>query len=329
MYCEQTSCINTKEVKNRNVVKGVLFGVAVGDALGVPVEFKERNEIALHPVTGMQGYGTHNQPPGTWSDDSSLTFCLAEMLCKKFDLQDLANRFINWREYAYWTAHNQVFDIGIATSAAIHNLSRGTTPVLAGGNTEDSNGNGSLMRILPLVFYLKNKRVHERFKYISDVSSLTHRHIRSVIACFIYCEYALQILEGVGTMEAYTNMQKIVHQFLQEEPICSEYEINKFHHLLENPIHQFQEEEIYSTGYVLHTLEAAFWCILNTGNYKDAVLKAVNLGKDTDTTGAVTGGLAGILYGCETIPVDWINVLARKEDIADLSERLSKMMYGK
>lgn len=326
-----------KEVKSRNFVKDALFGVAVGDALGVPVEFQTRETIALHPVTDMRGYGTHHQPAGTWSDDSSLTFCLAEMLCNKYDLQDLANRFINWREHAYWTAHNRVFDIGIATSAAIQNLIREVTPVLAGGNDEGSNGNGSLMRILPLLFFIKDKPIHERFQYISDVSSLTHRHIRSVLACFIYCEYALLLLQGIDKMKAFQMMQQSVNRFLKEEPICSEYEINKFHRLLENPIndykiipiHQFPEKEVYSSGYVLHTVEAAFWCVLNTDNFKDAVLKAVNLGSDTDTTAAVTGGLAGLLYGWESIPPDWMNVLARKEDIADLSGRLYKKMYEK
>jgi ADP-ribosyl-[dinitrogen reductase] hydrolase len=324
-----------KEMQVRNFIKDALFGVAIGDALGVPVEFLTRETLNRFPVINMREFGSHHQPAGTWSDDSSLTFCLAEMLCKKFNLADLANRFINWREYAYWTAHNQVFDVGIATSAAIQNLIGGTVPTLAGGNNEGSNGNGSLMRILPLIFFIKDKTIQERFRYISDVSSLTHRHIRSVVACFIYCEYALLLLQGIEKMKAFRMMQQSVNQFLKEEPICSEYEINKFHRLLENPIndykiipiYQYEENEIYSSGYVLHTLEAAFWCILNTDNFKDAVLKAVNLGSDTDTTGAVTGGLAGILYGWETIPEDWIEVLAKKEDIADLSIRLYKKIY--
>ena len=132
-------------MRNRNFIKDALLGVAVGDAIGVPVEFKTRKWLLENPVTGMQGYGTHNQPPGTWSDDSSLTFCLAEMLCKKYDLENLANRFINWKNNSYWTAHEEVFDIGNGTSEAIDRLERGVAPAMAGGNGEDSNGNGSLI----------------------------------------------------------------------------------------------------------------------------------------------------------------------------------------
>lgn len=319
-------------MENRNRVKDVLLGGAVGDALGVPVEFIPRKGLINEPVTGMREMGTHRQPIGTWSDDSSLTFCLAEMLCKGYNLQDLANRFIDWKEYAYWTAHNQVFDIGIATSAAIYLLGKDVSPTLAGGTGEDSNGNGSLMRILPLLFHVKDMPVEERFRITQEVSSLTHGHIRSVIACFIYLEMALQILNGNDKWTAYKNMQQIVNVFLNSNPICSQSEIDKFHRLLCNPIgayeikpiYEFDEIEIYSTGYVLSTLEASFWCLLKTENYKDATLKAVNLGNDTDTIGAVTGGLAALLYGYESIPNEWMDVLVRKNDIEDLADRLNK-----
>lgn len=317
-------------MNNRNFGRDVLFGIAVGDAIGVPYEFKPRAALKESPATDMAGYGSHNQPPGTWSDDSSLTFCLAEMLCGKYDLRDLANRFINWKEYAYWTAHNEVFDIGIATSAAIHNLYKGTSPTLAGGNDEGSNGNGSLMRILPLIFHIKDMPIAKRFEYIKEVSSLTHRHIRAIVSCFIYTEYALQLLKGVDKFEAFSQMQKNANYFLYNEEI-TDHEINKFHRILENaigdfeivPVYKLEEDEVYSSGYVLNTLEAALWCVLTTNNYKDAVLKAVNLGSDTDTTAAVTGGLAALLYGYETIPIEWLIKLAKADDIRNLADRLS------
>jgi ADP-ribosyl-[dinitrogen reductase] hydrolase len=189
----------------KNQAKAVLFGVAIGDALGVPVEFKDRELLEKNPVTDMFGHGTHNQPPGTWSDDSSLTFCLAENLCQGYDLQDLANRFIKWREHSYWTPHGKVFDIGIATSKAIRYLSNGVSPIFGGGTDENSNGNGSLMRILPLAFYVKNLPVEARFDCIKQVSSLTHAHIRSLLACFIYLEMALEIMQGKEKMQAFEN----------------------------------------------------------------------------------------------------------------------------
>lgn len=189
---------------HRNYIKDALLGLAVGDALGVPVEFMTREEIRTNPVTTMQAFGTHNQPAGTWSDDSSLTFCLAEMLCKGYDLDELALYMIRWKESAFWTAHNHVFDIGIATSQAINLLKKGISPLLSGGNSEQSNGNGSLMRILPLLFYVKEKPIQERFKCVQEISSLTHRHIISAVACFIYLEYALKLLNGVDKLLALT-----------------------------------------------------------------------------------------------------------------------------
>ncbi len=321
-------------MQNRSFIKDVLLGVAIGDALGVPVEFIPRKGLTNEPVAGMRAMGTHRQPIGTWSDDSSLTFCLAEMLCKEYDLQNLANRFINWKEHAYWTAHDYVFDIGIATSAAIYSLGKGTEPTLAGGNDEGSNGNGSLMRILPLLFYIKDMPVAERFRITHEVSSLTHRHIRSVIACFIYLELASQLLKGNDKWVAYKNMVQTVNDFLLNNPICSQQEIDRFHRILYNPIgdyeikpiYEFERAEIYSSGYVLSTLEAALWCLFKTDSYKDAVLTAVNLGEDTDTVGAVTGGLAGLLYGSETISEEWLNVLVKRDEIEDLAQRLSNKL---
>ncbi len=209
----------------RDFIKDMLFGVSVGDAIGVPVEFRTRKNLQDDPVTGMRGYGSHHQPAGTWSDDSSLTFCLAEMLCGKYDPNDLARRFVNWEHHAYWTPHGSVFDEGIATSAAIDRLARGISPVLAGGNAEDSNGNGSLMRILPLLFYVRKLNIDKRFQVVKDISSLTHRHIRSVLACFIYLEIALELLSGREKMEAYQRACATVGTFLDETATCIEEDI--------------------------------------------------------------------------------------------------------
>ena len=316
---------------NRNLIKEALLGVAVGDALGVPVEFVSRGTRRDDPVTGMREKGTHNQPAGTWSDDTSLTLCLAEMLCKPYSLKTLAGYFINWKEYAFYTAGGYVFDIGIATSLAIQNMATGAEPKSAGGKEEFSNGNGSLMRILPLVFYIKDKPIAERFSITRDVSSLTHGHIRSVIACFIYLEYARLLISGRDKVAAYEEMRASVAEFLAKNEECPEDEVNKFHRILElkvgnfdvAPLRNANIDEIYSTGYVVDTLEASLWCLLQTSTYKDAGLRAVNLGDDTDTTGAVTGGLAGLLYGNAAVPEEWLQVLAKRAEIENLAERLN------
>lgn len=308
---------------NNNHFKAALFGVAIGDALGVPVEFSSRADLENNPVMGMLGYGTYEVPAGTWSDDSSLTFCLAEALTEGFDLKVIGKNFIRWYRKNYWTAQGIVFDIGIATKRAILRLEKGEQPELAGGSDESDNGNGSLMRILPLVFYAYNKPVHKRYELIQQISTITHGHVCSVIACFYYLEFAKQLIDGYDKLEIYKNLQKEIPTHLTQQSILLK-EIQRFERLFKTDIQQLDVEQIQSSGYVLHTLEASIWCLLTTTTYKEAVLRAVNLGGDTDTTAAVTGGLAGLLYGHEAIPEEWIEQIARKEDIEDLSERLAK-----
>ena len=316
---------------NTNLVTDALLGVAVGDALGVPAEFVSRELRDERPVVDMRAYGTHNQPAGTWSDDTSLTLCLADMLCGPFSLEALAGNFINWQEHGMFTARGHVFDVGIATSQAIHRLRTGTPPTLAGGADQYSNGNGSLMRILPLVFYTRHLRIEVRFRHTRDVSSLTHRHIRSVIACFIYLEYARLLLDGVEKHTALHQLQDSLPAFLLTCEGVTEEELNRFHRVLalrvghydpSPPLAQLPRSEIYSDGYVLHTLEASLWCLLNTATYAEATLTAVNMGSDTDTTAAVTGGLAGILYGANSIPPEWLALLAQRKYIEELAGKM-------
>lgn len=319
-----------------NIVKAGIMGVCIGDALGVPVEFRSREQLKRSPVTKMRALGTHHQPAGTWSDDGSLTLCLADSLCNGYDLENIALKFLQWYNAEIWTPHGRVFDIGIATSQAIYRIGRSVSPILCGGNSEFDNGNGSLMRMMPLLFYIKNLPIEKRFDIIKDVSSITHRHIRSIVACFIYLEFALEILKGKDKWDAYRTMQKTVREFLDHNPICSQNEMDKFHRILElkvgeydlAPLYTLQEEEISSGGYVLHSLEASLWCFLNSESYAEAVLKAVNLGEDTDTTGAITGGIAGIYYGYENIPEEWIAELVRKDDIEKLCEKLHQKLMN-
>ena len=306
-------------------IKSALFGVAVGDALGVPVEFNSRQTIVKNPVTDMVGYGTYNLPAGTWSDDSSLAFCLAEALTQDFDLNTIGQNFVKWYHHNFWTPRGNVFDIGIATRQAIARLAQGEQAELAGGFDETDNGNGSLMRILPLLFYIQDKPINERYEITKQVSSITHGHIRSVIACFYYLEFARQLFSGKDKFEIYTHLQTEITNHLTSLSINPK-EIALFDRLLKNDIHNLNADDIQSSGYVLHTLEASIWCLLTTDNYKEAVLKAVNLGSDTDTTGAVTGGLAGLLYGFDNIPTNWTKQIARKDDIENLAERLAEKL---
>ena len=302
--------------------KGLLFGIAIGDAMGVPVEFMSRKHLQANPVIGMRAYGTHHQPAGTWSDDTAMSMLLVEQLIEGYDVQKLANRFCHWYQYNQWTPHGEIFDMGVATRNAMDKLAKGV-PASESGECDDySNGNGSLMRILPLAIYLQNKPIDERFRIVKEVSSVTHAHIRSIIGCFFAVEFVINLLKEKDKCDAYAETQNIVRDYLHLINIKTS-EIELYNRILFDDISRIPQEDIYSSGYILHTLEASLWAFLTTDNFKDAVLKAVNLGDDADTIGSVTGGLAGLFYGFEQIPEEWVDTLVKKEDIENLVQRFS------
>lgn len=303
-------------------VSGALFGVCVGDALGLPVQFLSREEVRRDPVTGMRGHGTFGLPQGTWSDDSSLTFCLAESLCDGYDIDDIAARFVRWYRDGYWTPFGRAFDIGNSTSSAMRRLLRGEDPKSSGDTDEMSNGNGSLMRSIPLAFHTASLDIDTRFRIVHEVSAITHAHPRAIAACGIYIQIAVHLLGGANPSQAVDEAKKTVKSVYKKEPFKGE--LTHFSRILERDISHLSENDIRSGGYAVHSLEAALWCLLNEDSCASTILRAVNLGEDTDTTGAVAGGLAGLYYGYESIPNEWIDALARKKDILDLSRRFAE-----
>ncbi len=312
----------------KKVYDGII-GLAIGDALGVPVEFKSRQEIAENPVVSMREYGTHNQPIGTWSDDTSLTLALIDSIIEKnkIDYVDIMDRFSNWLMYNDYTARGEVFDVGNATSRAIMNYGRGIDPLECGGISEYENGNGSLMRILPIAYYLqkhKGNTMESKMKIVHNVSALTHRHPISLIACGIYVNIALRLLKMEESL--YVCVEQGINEafeFYDTEMPDDADNYNRLRNL--SSFSNLAEEEVKSSGYVVDTLEASIWCLLNTNSYKECVLKAVNLGNDTDTVGSVVGGLAGIYYGSDDIPEEWLDVLVRRQYIEELCEKLQKI----
>jgi len=314
------------ELKNK--ILGGILGLAVADAVGVPVEFNSRESLRKNPVTDMRGYGTYNQPPGTWSDDTSLTLCLLDSLINKnIDHTDIMQRFLSWIDKVEYTAHGEVFDVGIATRQALQRFRKGTAPLECGGTSERDNGNGSLMRILPLAFHLHifggNYTFGKVFDIIHNVSSLTHAHKRSQIACGIYLIVA-------DSLFVESDLKKAVNFNLEKAESCyqNESELKHFGRIFKADFAKLPEGKIKSTGYVVDTLEAALWCLLNTDNYKDCVLKSVNLGGDTDTVAAVAGGLAGMFYGVDAIPKEWLTQLARRDYIEKLCEVFYQSLHS-
>lgn len=269
-----------------NKIYDGIMGLVVGDALGVPVEFKKRD--TFH-VTDMIGYGTYNQPPGTWSDDSSMTLATLESIgqFKRIDPLGIMNNFYAWLYYAEFTPYGKVFDVGGGTRRAIARYASGKPLNDCGGRTRMDNGNGSLMRILPLAFIPCN------MKDINTISGLTHNHDIAKRACRLYLIVVEQILKsGKVPRWIYTDTDIWTGDFSRVREI---WKLNR--------------EEIRSSGYVVDTLEAALWCLYHSNTYRDCVLMAVNLGEDTDTVAAVAGGLAGLVYGVggeSGIPEEWI-----------------------
>lgn len=312
------------ELFQKQIQDGML-GLAIGDALGVPVEFRSRERLKQNPVTGMRAYGTHNQPAGTWSDDTTMALCTLESLAKGVDYNDIMNRFCRWVDEGYMTAHGKLFDIGRTTLHALHLYSTGAPALQCGGTDVRDNGNGSLMRILPAVFYLRREygaacmEKPESFALIHNLSRLTHGHPISQIACGLYCDMANELMNGKTIAEAIGHAALLKDSWYGIKEEFSPW-LPKFDFMNAGILAALPEKAIRSSGYVVDTLQAALWCLLITDSYSQCVLKAVNLGDDTDTVGAVAGGLAGILYGAESIPEDWLNVLVKKEEIVRLCE---------
>lgn len=331
----------TKNLNKSNRIKASIMGFVVGDALGVPVEFQSRNILKRKKVKDMEEYGTHNQPKGTWSDDTSMVLATMDAIVNTpIDdmntytmFKNILDAFLNWKINSKYTPFNNVFDIGNSTNYSLTNYknkkekyneniindSKLEELINCGYDDISSNGNGSLMRILPLAIYgnmlILDDNLFKNFIYTG--SSLTHSHIYSKIGCFIYSKYIEYLLDGINPKDAYILLKK---WFNNCDVLKGDKEItlNIYKRILVDDISNLGEKEIKSSGYIVDTLEAVMWTILTTNNYKDALLKAVNLGDDTDTIGALTGGLAGLIYGFDEIPQEWLKVIQKKDYVSEL-----------
>jgi ADP-ribosylglycohydrolase len=310
------------------VMNGIL-GFAVADAVGVPVEFKSREELKNDPVRDMIGFRTHNQPAGTWSDDTSMTLALLDSLTNELNYHDMMVKFSIWMNQGDYTPHGRVFDIGIATRNAIIRFSQGKKCFECGGSKEFDNGNGSLMRSLPIAYYIIGQygyscETEVIVNITHNISALTHGHIRSKIACVIYVLIAIELIRNKSLEDSIRIGIERAVQYYSEN---NEDEIQKYHRIQDRDFQNYSKVMISSSGYVVDTLEASLWCLLNSSSYKECVLTAVNLGDDTDTIAAIAGGLAGIAYGRKGIPDAWLKQLAKREYIEELCTKFTDSIY--
>ena len=335
-------------------IKNGIIGAIVGDALGLAVQFEPRKYRDRDPVTDMRGYGAFDMPPGSWSDDSSLILAtiyglIGSLTEEKEDSEDLRlndlidyeiimKSFSQWLNEGEFTPFGFAYDIGGATMDGIRRWENGYPPLKSGGIGEKDNGNGSLMRILPIayfIYYLSIKYSfvdEEKMTTIHNLSSLTHRHKRSQISCGIYVNIALEFIENhekeldLGLEELIANgINKSKEYYFNNHSF--ESELHHFNRVFSLNIQNLPRDEIKSGGYTISSLEASIWCLLNNKNYKDTILTAVNLGNDTDTTACIAGGLAGIYYGYEDIPADWINQLVERRKIESFVKKFSNLLH--
>ena len=312
---------------SKNIWRNGIMGVVVGDALGCPVQFESRKEVARQPITGMRGYGTFHLPEGSWTDDSSLTIALLESIRRvgKIDLDDIMGNFMKWLYDGEFTPYGKSFDIGRGTMQAIDRYRKNRNAAKCGGDDERNNGNGSLMRILPACIYssvMESRGMYsdrDAIDAIHSVGGLTHAHIRSNIACGLYFFMVKWILAGEGSLSE-RMQQGLTQGFAFYESFLTDRENLYCYDRLRDltVLKSLPADKIKSTGYVVDTLEAAVWSLITTDGFDQALLKAVNLGDDTDTVGAIAGGLAGLYYGYDAIPEDWLSALRRREWIEEM-----------
>jgi len=291
--------------------RGCLLGLAVGDAVGTTVEFKSRG--SFEPVNDMVGGGPFSLEPGQWTDDTSMALCLAESLIEKqgFYARDQMERYVRWYRDGHLSSTGRCFDIGNATSSALHRFERTGEP-FSGSTDPHSAGNGSIMRLapIPMFFY---PDVERAVLMASDSSRTTHGADECLDASSLFAYTLIKALDG---------KDKDAILFGLDNAKLMEGMSAKIQAIAAGEYKDKTEDQIKGSGYVVDSLEAALWCFHKTDTFRDAILKAVNLGDDADTTAAVCGQIAGAFYGESGIPDDWLEKLCMRDRITEFADAL-------
>lgn len=290
----------------KNKQKGSLFGLYIGDALGAPLEFKDSG--TFEEITEYSYGGVHSVKIGQWTDDSSMALCLMDSLMKDgFDLSSQLENYIKWLKYGEFSSIGRCFDIGITVNNALSNYAI-TKDVYSGSKNNAQSGNGSIMRLAPVPIYFYNNSLEDIIKYSVESSKTTH----GSPICLDSVGYFTSVLYSIFKGE--TDKDLIIK--------------NKFYtptdedviYLKELDYNQVVKYDLEPTGYVIHSLKCALWCFYKTNSFEEAVLKAVNLGGDSDTIGAIVGQIAGAYYGYDSIPDYYINNLMKKDYLTKVTD---------
>jgi len=298
--------------------RGALLGLAVCDALGTTLEFKSPG--SFKPIADNVGGGPFGLKPGQWTDDTSMALCLAESLVEErgFDPVDQLERYVDWYRHGHFSCTGRCFDIGGTTRSALESFMATHNPY-CGSTNPHAAGNGSIMRLAPVPMFFASNAV-EAIERSGDSSRTTHGARPCVDACRYYGGLIAGALNGVGKETLLSDHYSPVPDYWREHPLCPEIdEIAAGSFKRRNP------PEIKGTGHVVRSLEAALWAFHKGNDFQKGALLAVNLGDDADTTGAVYGQIAGAYYGYEGIPAKWRDIVAMKDVILGLSDKLQTL----
>lgn len=308
--------------RQNNQYLGAIIGHAVGDAMGFPTEFSKREELLKNPVIEMIDSTDIGQPAGSWSDDTAMEIATIDSFIQKkyFDYKDIMDKWVKWISKSEYTPTGVAFDIGRTCLKAIKKYCNGTAPLQCGSTSINENGNGSLMRILPVALYAYSKKLDDIsiHKLTNEVSSLTHAHEVSRLGCYIYVQFIICLLKGNTKQEAYKHIQYLDYSAYDM------HSLKLYRRILDEQIEVQRLDQIKSTGYIVDTLESAMWIFMNAEHYKEAIIASTNIGGDTDTIGAIVGSMAGIYYGFDSIPSNWLEKLQRKDYLIELVDRFEK-----
>ena len=308
--------------RHHNQYLGAIIGHAVGDAMGIPTEFSKREELLKNPVLEMIDSPDLGLPAGSWSDDTAMEIATIDSFIHKkcFDYKDIMDRWVKWINESEYTSTSVTFDIGRTCLKAIKKYCNGSAPLQCGSTSINENGNGSLMRILPVALYAYMRNLDDISiqRLTDEMSSLTHAHEVSRLGCYIYVQFVICLLKEYEKEDAYRYVQDLDYSSYNVNSI------NLYTRILDGQIEGQILDDIKSTGYIVDTLECVLWIFMNARNYKEAIIASTNIGGDTDTIGAIVGSMAGIYYGIDSIPSKWLDKLQRKEYLVELTSKFER-----